>query len=89
MMRRGGWLAMMVGVVMNGLVGCGQEAPKTEAPKAAAPSAPAAPSKSVTDSTGQAIVDSIKTPLDKSREVEGTLEKAAGKTADTIKDAAP
>ena len=81
MKRRGGWLAMVVGVVMVGLISCGQEAPKT--------SAPAAPSKSVTDSTGQAIVDSIKTPLDKSREVEGTLEKAAGKTADTIKDAAP
>jgi len=43
----------------------------------------------VTDSTGQAIVDSIKTPLDKSRAVEGTLEKAAGKTADTVKDATP
>ena len=84
MMRWGGWLAMMIGVMMVGLIGCGQEAPKTSAP-----SAPAAPSKSVTDSTGQAIVDSIKTPLDKSREVEGTLEKAAGKTADTIKDAAP
>jgi len=83
MKRRGGWLAMMVGVLMVGMVGCGQEGPKTEAPK------PAAPSKSVTDSTGQAIVDSIKTPLDKSREVEGTLEKAAGKTAGTIKDAAP
>jgi len=84
MKRRGGWLAMVVGVVMVGLISCGHEAPKTSAP-----SAPAAPSKSVTDSTGQAIVDSIKTPLDKSREVEGTLEKAAGKTADTIKDAAP
>ncbi len=81
MKRRGGWLAVMVGVVMVGIIGCGQEAPKT--------SAPPAPSKSVTDSTGQAIVDSIKTPLDKSRAVEGTLEKAAGKTADTVKDATP
>jgi hypothetical protein len=68
---------MMVGVVMVGIIGCGQEGPKT--------STPAAPSKSVTDSAGQAVVDSIKTPLDKSRAVEGTLEKAAGKTADTIK----
>jgi hypothetical protein len=32
MRRRGGWLAMMVGVVIAGVVGCGQEAPKTEAP---------------------------------------------------------
>jgi hypothetical protein len=35
------------------------------------------------------VVDSIKAPLDKSRAVEGTLEKAAGKTADQVKDAAP
>jgi hypothetical protein len=89
MKRQGGWLAVMGGVVMVGLIGCGQEASKTEAPKAAAPSTPAAPSKSVTESTGQAVVDSIKAPLDKSRAVEGTLEKAAGKTADTVKDAAP
>ena len=81
MKRKGNWLAMMVGVVMVGLIGCGQEAPKM--------SAPAAPSKSVTESTGQAVVDSIKAPLDKSRAVEGTLEKAAGKTADQVKDATP
>ena len=80
MKRRGYWLAMMVGAVaLVGLVGCGQEAPKTSAP--AAPSTPAA------ESTGQAIVDSVKSPLDKSRQVEGTLGKAADKTADTIKDA--
>ncbi|TLY23983.1 MAG: hypothetical protein E6K64_07845 [Nitrospirae bacterium] len=78
------WLAMMFAVVMVGLIGCGQEAPKTSTP-----SAPAAPSKSVTDSTGQAVIDSIKAPLEKSRAVEGTLEKAAEKTADQIKDAAP
>lgn len=83
MKRRGSWLAMMAGVAMVGVMGCGQEAPKTEAPK------PAAPSKSVTDSAGQAVVDSIKAPLDKSRGVEGTLEKAAEKTADQVKDATP
>ncbi len=85
MKKYGCWLAMMVGTVMVGLVGCGQEAPKTSAP--ATP--PPAPSKSVTDSTGQAVVDSIKAPLDKSRAVEGTLEKAAGKTAGQVKDATP
>ncbi len=79
MKRRGYWLAMTAGVVMVGLIGCGQEGPKT--------SASAAPGKSVTESTGQAVVDSIKQPLDKSRAVEGTLEKAAGKTADQVKDA--
>jgi len=83
MKRRGYWLPLLVAVIV-GLVGCGQEAPKT-----GAPGAPAAPSKSVTDSTGQAVVDSIKAPLDKSRAVEGTLEKAAGKTAGTVKDATP
>jgi hypothetical protein len=73
-------LALLFGVVlMIGFAGCEQEAPKT--------SAPAAPSKPPTDSTGQAIVDSIKTPLDKSRAVEGTLEKAAEKKADAVKDA--
>src|SRR3989442_1102311 len=87
MKRRGGWPAVMIGGGMIGLVGGGEEAPKTGAP--ADTSAPAAPSKSVTDSTGQAVVDSIKQPLDKSRAVEGTLEKAAEKTADTVKDAAP
>ena len=79
MKRHGYCLSVLFGVVMVGLIGCGQEAPKT--------SAPAAPSKSVTESAGQAVGDSIKAPLDKSRAVEGTLGKAAEKTADTIKDA--
>ena len=79
MKRRGYWLAMMfVAVALMGVVGCGQEAPTG---KAGAPSTPA------TESTGQAIVDRVKTPLDKSREVEGTLQKASDRTADTIKDA--
>jgi len=82
------YLSLLGAVLMWGLVGCGQqEAPKTSTPPS--PSAPAAPSKSATDSTGQAVVDSIKTPLDKSRAVEGTLEKAAEKTADQVKDATP
>ena len=84
MKRRGYWLAMMVGAVaLVGLVGCGQEAPTG---KAGAPSAPASSSTPATESTGQAIVDRVKTPLDKSRQVEDTLGKAADKTADTIKD---
>ncbi len=83
MKRRGYWLAMMVGVVMVGMAGCGQEAPK-----AGDQNKPAATSKPAAESAGQAIVDSIKTPLDKARQVEGTLEKAAGKTADTVKDTA-
>ena len=85
MKRRGCWMAVMVGVVMVSLIGCGQQ----EAPKTSTPSAPAAPSKPATETTGQAVVDSIKTPLDKARQVEGTLEKAAEKTADQVKDATP
>ena len=69
MKRRGYWLAIMVGVLLVGAVGCGQEAPKTSEP-----SAPAAPTKPAVESTGQAVVDSIKAPLDKARQVEGTLE---------------
>ena len=83
MKRRGCWFAMMVGAVaLVVFVGCGQEAPKTSTP-----STPAATGAPAAESTGQAIVDRVKTPLDKSREVEKTLEKAADKTADTIKDA--
>ena len=69
----------LAALVVLGMVGCGQEAPKT--------STPTAPSKSVTDSTGQAVVDSIKTPLDKAHQVENTLKKAADKTADQVKEA--
>ena len=78
MKRWGFWVAMMVAVVIACDVGCGQEQP---AGKAGAPSKPA------TDSAGQAIVDGVNAPLDKARQVEGTLGKAAEKTADTIKDA--
>ena len=87
MKRRGYRLAMMVMAgAVAGLFGCGQEAPTGNA---GAPSAPASTSTPAAGSTGQAIVDSIKTPLDKSRQVEGTLGKAAEKTADTVKEATP
>ena len=89
MKMHGFCLSLLFAVALVGVIGCQQEVPKTEVPKTGTPSAPAAASKSVTESTGQAVVDSIKAPLDKSRAVEGTFEKAAGKTADTIKDAAP
>ena len=36
---------------------------------------------------GKATVDAIKTPIDKARGVEGTLEKAAEETADKVKEA--
>lgn len=77
MRRYGYYLSLVFSVVaMVGVIGCGQEASKTDAP-----------SKSVTDSTGQAIVDSIKTPMDKARQVGDKLEKAAERTSDAVKDA--
>ena len=83
MKRYGYYLSLLLGAVaLVVFVGCGQEAPKTSTP-----SAPAAPSTPAAESAGQAIVDSMKTPLGKSRQVEDTLGKAADKTADTIKDA--
>lgn len=76
--------SFLVGAVaLVGLLGCGQEAPTG---KAGAPGTPAAPGKSATESAGQAVVDSIKTPMDKARQVEKTLEKGAERTADTVKD---
>ena len=82
------YLSFLFGAVaVVGLIGCGQEAPTTG--KAGAPATPVAPNKSVTDSAGQAVVDSIKAPLDKAHQVENKLEKAAEKTADTVKDATP
>jgi hypothetical protein len=73
-------------VALVGLLGCGQEAPTG---KAGAPGTPAAPGKSATESAGQAVVDSIKTPLDKAGQVEKTLEQGAGRTADTVKETTP
>jgi hypothetical protein len=76
--------SFLVGAVaLVGLFGCGQEAPTG---KAGAPGTPAAPGKSATESAGQAVVDSIKAPLDKAGQVEETLKKGAERTADTVKD---
>ncbi|HSQ91990.1 MAG TPA: hypothetical protein VLM19_07445, partial [Nitrospiraceae bacterium] len=63
-----------------GLFGCNQETP-IEKTKAAAASANAA-----TQAAGQAAVDAIKTPLDKARQAESTLEKSAEGTAAKIKE---
>ena len=87
MKRYGDYLSFLFGAVaLVGLLGCGQEAPTG---KAGAPSTPAAPGKSATESAGQAVVDSIKTPMDKAGQVQKTLEKGAERTADTVKEATP
>ena len=62
-----------------GLFGCSEETP-IEKTKAAAASGNAA-----TQAAGQAAVDAIKTPLDKARQAESTLEKSAEQTAIEIK----
>ena len=66
-------LSFLLGVLaLVGLFGCKQESP----------------AKKATEAAGQAAVDAIKTPIDKARGVEGTLEKAAEQTADRVKEAA-
>ncbi len=62
-----------------GLFGCSQETP-IEKTKAAAASGNAA-----TQAAGQAAVDAIKTPMDKARQAESTLEQSAEQTAIEIK----
>ena len=62
-----------------GLFGCNQETP-IEKTKAAAASGNAA-----TQAAGQAAVDAIKTPMDKARQAETTLEQSAEETAAKIK----
>ena len=77
--RRG--LLFVVGVLaMVGLFGCNQETP-IEKTKAAAASGNAA-----TQAAGQAAVDAIKTPMDKARQTESTLEQSAEQTAAKIKE---
>jgi len=75
------WLLRVVMLLaMVGLFACSQETPVEET-KAAAASSNAA-----TQAAGQAAVDAIKTPLDKARQVENTLEKSAEQTAAKIKE---
>ena len=78
---KGGVLFVVGLLAMVGLFGCDQEMP-VEKTKAAAASGNAA-----TQAAGQAAVDSIKTPLDKARQAESTLEQSAEQTAAKIKEA--
>jgi hypothetical protein len=74
------WLFVVGLLAVAGLFGCNQETP-IEKTKAAAASGNA-----VTQAAGQAAVDSIKTPLDKARQAEITLEKSAEQTAAKLKE---
>ena len=77
---KGSVLFVVALLMVVGLFGCNQETP-IEKTKAAAASGSAA-----TQAAGQAAVDAIKTPLDKARQVENTLEKSAEQTAAKIKE---
>jgi len=72
----GGLLVMGVS-----LFGCQRETPAEKAQ-------PPQPNSAV-DQAAQQAVDGIKTPMDKARGVEGTLEKSAERTADRVKETAP
>ena len=70
-MNRYKWdVLALMAVALVGLIGCKQESPAGKA----------------TEAAGQAAVDAIKTPIDKARGVEGTLEKAAEQTAGKVKE---
>ena len=72
-MNRYKWdVLVLMAVALVGLIGCKQESPAGKA----------------TEAAGQAAVDAIKTPIDKARGVEGTLEKATEQTADRVKEVA-
>jgi len=68
-------------MLIVGVQGCQRETPVEKAQ-------PSQPTSTV-DQAAQRAVDAVKTPMDEARGVEGTLEKAAGQTADTVKEAAP
>ncbi|MBC7838798.1 MAG: hypothetical protein H7Y39_09215 [Nitrospiraceae bacterium] len=74
------WLFVAGLLAMVGLFSCNQETP-IEKTKAAAESGNAA-----TQAAGQAAVDAIKTPMEKARQTESTLEQSADQTAAKIKE---
>ena len=69
-------LLVILGLMM---LGCERENP-------AAQSQPSQPASAV-DQAAQQAVDVVKTPMDKARGVEGTLEQSAGSTAETVNNA--
>lgn len=72
-------LLLSLFALMTGAAGCQRENPveKSQAPQ---------PSPSVVDQAVRQSVDVIQTPMDKARGVEGTLNDAAGRTAERIQE---
>ena len=79
--RRIHFVLLVYVLLIVGVQGCQRETPAEKAQ----PPQPA----STVDQAAQKAVDAIKTPMDEARGVEGTLEKAAGQTADKTKEASP
>lgn len=67
-------------ILLIGLSACQRETPaeKTQSLQSA----------TAVDRAAQEAVDAMKTPMDKARGVEGTLEKAAEQTADKVQESA-
>ena len=80
--KRSHFLLSVYVVLIVGIVGCQQETPtgKTGTQN----NQPAG----VVEQAAQQAIDSIKTPMDKARGVEITLEKSAEQTAQKVKEAA-
>jgi hypothetical protein len=68
-------------ILIVGTVGCQQETPTGEA--GTQNNQPAG----VVEQAAQQAINSINTPMDKARGVEGTLEKSAEQTAEKVKEA--
>lgn len=69
-------------VLIVGAVGCQRETP---AEKTGTQNTQPA---GVVEQAAQQAIDSIKTPMDKARTVEGTIERSAEQTAEKVKEAA-
>jgi len=74
-------LLLVYAVLTVGAAGCQREAPAEK--MGTQNTQPAG----VVEQAAQQAIDSIKTPMDKARVVEGTLEKAADQTAEKVKEA--
>ena len=74
------FLVYVVSIV--GMVGCQRETPAEKTGVQSNQSAGAV------EQAAQETIDSIKTPMDKARGVEGTFQKSAEQTADKVKEAA-
>jgi hypothetical protein len=76
-------IGLLALLVVAGLSACQRETPVEKA------GTQSSPPTGVVEQTAQQAVDAIRTPMDKARSVEGTLEQAAGRTAEQVQGATP